>query len=173
MHALAPYRSRWARAAGSPEPLPYLDYADNSLSGGLDIQLDVWLETARHREQEEPAERLSRTSFRHQYWTIAQMVAHHTEGGCNLQVGDLLGSGTISGPQQGEAGAMIELTENGRKPIRLKNDEERGFLADGDAVILKGWCEREGFVRIGFGEARGEVIGTQAALKRTAPSFSG
>jgi fumarylacetoacetase len=88
------------------------------------------------------------------------MVAHHTEGGCNLQVGDLLGSGTISGPQQGEAGAMIELTENGRKPIRLENGEERGFLADGDAVILKGWCEREGFVRIGFGEARGEVIGT-------------
>jgi fumarylacetoacetase len=161
MHALAPYRSRWSRTGGSRGPLPYLDHAGNSLSGGLDIQLDVWLETARHRQQDAPPERLSSTSFRHQYWTIAQMVAHHTEGGCNLQVGDLLGSGTISGPLHGEAGAMIELTENGRKPIRLENGEERGFLADGDAVILKGWCERQGFARIGFGESKGEVIGAR------------
>jgi fumarylacetoacetase len=157
MDALAPYRLPWARAAGEPQPLSHLDHAANRAAGALDIQLEVWLETARHRQQAATPQRLSRTSFRHQYWTIAQMVAHHTAGGCNLQSGDLLGSGTISGPTQGEAGALIELTEGGRKPLQLDNGEQRSFLADGDAVILKGWCEKPGFARIGFGESRGEI----------------
>jgi fumarylacetoacetase len=102
--------------------------------------------------------RLSHTSFKHQYWTFAQMVAQHTMGGCNLQSGDLLGSGTISGPTDGEQGAMIELTQAGRVPVTLDNGEQRSFLHDGDAVILKGWCEAPGAVRIGFGECRGEVL---------------
>lgn len=158
MDALAPYRAPWARAAEAPRPLPYLDHGGSARDSALDIRLEVWLETARHRQQDAPPQRLSSTSFRHQYWTIAQMVAHHTVGGCNLQSGDLLGSGTISGPAQDEAGAMIELTQGGRKPIRLDNGEARAFLENGDAVVFKGWCERPGFARIGFGECRGEIV---------------
>jgi len=158
MEALAPYRQPWTRAVGEPQPLAHLDHATNRAAGALDIRLDVWLETARHRARAEAPQRLSSTSFRHQYWTVAQMVAHHTAGGCNLQTGDLLGSGTISGPGPGEAGAMIELTQAGRAPLHLDNGEQRSFLSDGDAVVLKGWCEKPGFARIGFGECRGEVI---------------
>jgi len=158
MEALAPFRLPWTRAADEPQPLPHLDHANNRAAGALDIRLDVWLETARHRARTEAPQRLSSTSFRHQYWTVAQMVAHHTAGGCNLQTGDLLGSGTISGPGPGEAGAMIELTQAGRAPLHLDNGEQRSFLSDGDAVVLKGWCEKPGFARIGFGECRGQVI---------------
>lgn len=158
MDALAPFRTAWERTGDEPAPLPYLDNARNASDGAIDVRLEVWLETARHRQQDAPPERLSATSFRHQYWTIGQMVAHHTVGGCNLQPGDLLGSGTISGPAAGEAGAMIELAKNGHEPIHLENGEKRGFLADGDAVILRGWCEKTGFARIGFGESKGEVM---------------
>ena len=157
MEALAPYRQAWDRAADEPQPLAYLESKQVRAEGALDIQLEVWLETAKHRARSDPAERLSRTSFRHQYWTVAQMVAHHTVGGCNLQPGDLLGTGTISGPTDLEAGAIIELARAGRSPLKLANGEERSFLADGDAVIFKGWCEKPGHARIGFGENRGEV----------------
>ena len=163
MEALAPYRQPWMRAADEPQPLSYLESEQVRADGALDIQLEVWLETARHRARGDGAERLSHTSFKHQYWTIAQMVAHHTVGGCNLQPGDLLGSGTISGPGEGEAGAIIELARAGRTPLTLANGEERSFLADGDAVIFKGWCERPGHARIGFGENRGEILPALAA----------
>ncbi|HEY2257324.1 MAG TPA: fumarylacetoacetase [Variovorax sp.] len=163
MDALAPYRVAWPRAVQAPALLHYLEDADNRHSGALDIQLEVWLDTARQREHGGAAERLSRTSFRHQHWTLAQMVAHHTVGGCNLQGGDLLGSGTISGPGEGEAGALIELTQSGRKPLELGNGERRGFLEDGDAVLLKGWCEKPGFARIGLGECRGQVVAARSA----------
>ncbi len=86
------------------------------------------------------------------------MVTHHTVGGCNLQSGDLLGSGTISGPGAGEAGALIEITAGGKEPISLPDGNRRGFLEDGDVVVMTGWCERDGFARIGFGENRGEVV---------------
>lgn len=158
LEALAPYRQPFARPASEPQPLPYLDDAANRSGGVLDIQLDVLLESAQQRAAAQAATRLSRTSFKHQYWTFAQMVAQHTMGGCNLQSGDLLGSGTISGPTDGEQGAMIELTQAGRAPVTLDNGEQRGFLHDGDAVILQGWCEAPGRVRIGFGECRGEVL---------------
>jgi fumarylacetoacetase len=102
--------------------------------------------------------RLSETSFRHQYWTIAQMVTHHTMGGCNLLTGDLLGSGTVSGPAPEEAGALIELTYAGSKPLTLPNGEQRAFLEDGDTIIFKGWCEKPGFAGIGFGQLRGTVV---------------
>ena len=162
MEALAPYRLAWDRPANEPQPLAYLDSANTRAEGALDIQLEVWLETAARRAAGAGATRLTHTSFKHQYWTVSQMVAHHTVGGCNLQAGDLLGSGTISGPTLDQAGAMIELTASGRNPLTLDaangKTEQRGFLHDGDAVILKGWCEKPGFARIGFGENRGTVL---------------
>jgi fumarylacetoacetase len=157
MDALLPFRCAWHRPSDEPQPLAYLDAPEVREQGGFDIQLEVWLKSA-----SEPAAaqgtRVSSTSFRHQYWTVAQMVAHHTIGGCNLRSGDLLGSGTISGPTAAEAGALIELTEAGSVPVQLVNGERRGFLEDGDTVVMKGWCERAGFASIGFGEARGEVL---------------
>jgi fumarylacetoacetase len=124
----------------------------------MDIQLEVWISTAQRRAASMHDARLTHTSFKHQYWTVAQMVAQHTVGGCNLQTGDVLGSGTISGPTEAEAGALIELAQGGRKPVVLDNGEQRGFLHDGDAVSLRGWCEKPGYASIGFGESRGEIL---------------
>jgi fumarylacetoacetase len=162
MEALAPYRQAWRRDAEAPAPLAYLDGADNRAYGGIDIQLEVWLESERARREGSGPARLSGTSFRHQYWTVAQMVAHHTVGGCQLNPGDLFGSGTISGPGPGEAGALIELARGGQAPVALANGEQRAFLEDGDAVILRGWCQRAGAARIGFGESRGTMLAALA-----------
>ena len=158
MEALAPFRLPFTRPADEPQPLAYLDDAANRAQGVLDIQLEVAIETAAQRAQGKTPSRVSGTSFRHQYWTVAQMVTQHTMGGCNLQSGDLLGTGTISGPTPAEAGAIIEQTRGGREPITLEGGETRAFLQDGDAVILRGWCEKPGAARIGFGECRGEVL---------------
>ncbi len=158
MEALAPYRSAFNRPANQPQPLAYLDSPYNCAAGALDISLQVLIESAVSRAKGAGAMEVSRTNFRHQYWTFAQMVAQHTVGGCNLNSGDLLGSGTISGPTPSEAGAIIELTRGGKEPITLSNGEQRAFLQDGDAVILRGWCEKPGCARIGFGENRGEVL---------------
>lgn len=158
LDALAPYRLAPVRPAGDPAPLPYLDSAANREAGALDIRLEVRLESARARAAKAGPTRISATSFRHQYWTVAQMVAHHSGGGCALQPGDLFGSGTISGPTPGEAGAIIELTKGGTEPLALDTGETRRFLEDGDAIELYGWCEKEGFARIGFGSSRGEVL---------------
>ena len=158
MEALAPFRLPFSRPADDPQPLAYLECDSNRAHGVLDIQLEVAIVTIAQRAAGGPPSRVSGTSFRHQYWTVAQMVAQHTMGGCNLQSGDLLGTGTISGPSPKEAGAIIELTKAGREPITLDGGEQRAFLHDGDAVILRGWCEKPGAVRIGFGECRGEVL---------------
>ena len=158
MEALAPYRQPWLRSAGEPQPLAYLESEANRASGAIDIRVEAWLESAEARAEGAAASRLSSTSFRHQYWNIAQMVAHHTVGGCSLNPGDLLGTGTISGPGRGEAGAIIELTRAGQEPVTLANGEQRGFVEDGDAVLLRAWCERPGAARIGFGESRGTVL---------------
>ena len=158
MEALAPYRQAWTRAAGDPQPLPYLESEANRAQGAIDISLEVLLDTDQLRATGQPPSRLSGTSFKHQYWTIGRMVAHHTVSGCNLNAGDLLGSGTISGPGEGQAGAMIELTYGGSKPATLGNGEQRSFLHDGDAVVLRGWCEKPGYARIGFGESRGLIL---------------
>ena len=161
MEALAPYRTAWQRDAAFPQPLPYLDTAATRAHGGLDIRLEVGIETPSRRAAGAGPARLTQTSFAHQHWTIAQMLAHHTIGGCNLQSGDLLGSGTISGPSVEEAGAMMELAHAGRQPVHFDRGdgrtEARGFLEDGDAVVFTGWCEKPGFARIGFGECRGIV----------------
>jgi fumarylacetoacetase len=159
MEALAPYRVPFAHPADEPQPLPYLSSADNSARGGVDVQLEVQLETGTHRQRGINPDRLSATSFRHQYWTIAQMLTQHTVGGCNLQPGDLLGTGTISGPTPSEAGAIVELSMGGTKDVPLPGiGAQRRFLEDGDTVILRGWCEKPGAARIGFGESRGEVL---------------
>ena len=164
MEALAPFRLPFTRPADEPQPLAYLDDAANRAQGGLDIQLEVAIETAAQRASGATPSRVSGTSFRHQYWTVAQMVTQHTMGGCNLQSGDLLGTGTISGPTPAQAGAIIEQTKGGREPITLDNGETRAFLHDGDAVILRGWCDKPGAARIGFGECRGEVLPVVGAV---------
>lgn len=159
LEALAPYRVPFERPAGDPQPLAYLDDPAVRAGGSLDVQLEVRLQSPVHRARGLAGDRLSATSFRHQYWTVAQMVAQHTVGGCNLQSGDLLGTGTISGPTPGEAGALVELSAGGTRAVPLQSSgEERRFLQDGDCVILHGWCERPGAARIGFGECRGEVL---------------
>jgi fumarylacetoacetase len=159
MEALAPFRVPFSRPADDPQPLPYLEGEANRAQGGVDVRLEVRIDTPRHAQQHAAPSRIAGTSFRHQYWTPAQMVAQHTVGGCNLQPGDLLGTGTISGPTPGEAGAIVELSQGGRAPVTLvATGEQRTFLQDGDTVILRGWCEAPGRVRIGFGECRGTVL---------------
>ena len=164
MEALAPFRTAFDRPSGDPPPMHYLDGAANRAAGGIDVQLAVAIDTAAHRERRATPSEVSRTTFRHQYWTLAQMVTQHTVGGCNLQPGDLIGTGTISGPTPSEAGAMVELSRGGTQAVTLAaTGEERRFLEDGDTVILRGWCEREGAARIGFGECGGSVL---PALRR-------
>ncbi len=158
MEALAPYRLPFVRPTGDPLPLPYLDSAANQSGGAIDVQLSVSLQTQAMREQGQNATRLTLTSYRHAYWTAAQMVTHHTINGCNLQAGDLLGTGTLSGPTIDQAGALIELTVGGKQPLTLPNGQRRSFLEDGDSVVINGWCERPGAARIGFGACRGTVL---------------
>jgi fumarylacetoacetase len=158
LQALAPYRLPWTRPAEDPPPLPYLDGEPLRRHGALDLELEVALETAAMRTAGTAPQTLARTNFRHSYWAIAQMLAHHTINGCNLEPGDLLGSGTQSGPTPEQAGSLLELTEGGKRPLRLAGGETRTFLEDGDRVILRGWCKRPGYARIGFGEASGMVL---------------
>jgi fumarylacetoacetase len=158
LEALAPFRRPWARPPEEPQPLAYLAGAATQLTGAIDIQLEVWLDTARMRARGAPAQRLSHAGFRDAWWTVSQMVTHHTVNGCNLQPGDLLGSGTQSGPLPAQAGSLIELSAGGTQPLTLASGETRTFLEDGDRVTLRGWCEREGCARIGFGEATGTVL---------------
>jgi fumarylacetoacetase len=162
LEALAPYRVPFSRPAGDPQPLPYLDSEHNCRAGSLDIQLQVGLQTSRMREAGQGDVTICRTSYRHAYWTVAQMVAHHTVNGCNLQPGDLFGSGTLSGPTLDQAAALVELTVGGKQPLQLPNGEARTYLQDGDAIVLRGWCERPGATRIGFGECRGTVLPAKA-----------
>jgi fumarylacetoacetase len=157
--AMAPYRLPFTRPANEPQPLAYLDDPRNRDEGALSIELDVRIETPHMRKRGLAPSRVTRTNFRHQYWSTSQMVTQHTMGGCNLKAGDLFGSGTISGPTPEQAGAIIELTRGGKSPITLATSgEQRAFLLDGDAVILRGWCDKPGFKRIGFGECRGEIL---------------
>ena len=158
LEALEPYRVPFVRPADDPQPLPYLDSARNRQAGAIDIELQVGLQTQSMREAGEGDATICRTSYRHAYWTVAQMVTHHTVNGCNLQSGDLLGSGTLSGPTLDQAGALIELTSGGKNPLTLPNGQSRTYLEDGDAVVLRGWCEKPGAARIGFGECVGTLL---------------
>jgi fumarylacetoacetase len=158
MEALAPYRAPFVRPEGDPQPLPYLNSPDNRAHGAFDIELEVWLQTAQMRKDGHPGERLSCSNYKDAYWTVAQLVAHHTVNGCNLASGDLFGSGTLSGPAPEQGGSLMELSQGGKRAIPLANGESRSWLQDGDSIILRGYCQRDGFRRIGFGECRGTVL---------------
>ncbi|WP_341520553.1 fumarylacetoacetase [Pseudomonas sp. G.S.17] len=158
--ALAPFRSpQPARPEGDPQPLPYLLDTADQRNGALDIELEVLLLTRQMKEQGLPAERLALSNTLNMYWTLAQMVTHHSVNGCKLQPGDLFGTGTLSGPQAGQFGSLLEMTEGGKTTVTLPSGEVRRFLEDGDEVILRARCKREGQVSIGFGECRGVVVG--------------
>jgi fumarylacetoacetase len=172
LEALAPFRvPAFERAAGDPAPLPHLDSEANRALGGIDLTLEVFLASEQMRDDGIEPVRVSKGSFRHMYWTIAQMLTHHASNGCQLSSGDLMASGTVSGPERDARGCLLELTWAGdpwasppvkasgaeRAPLELPTGETRVFLADGDEVVIRGFCEREGFRRIGFGECRGIV----------------
>lgn len=157
--ALAPFRTpAYRRPAGDPAPLSYLADTEDQTHGGLDITLEAYVITEAMRRAGTAPARITRTSFAQMYWTVAQMVAHHTSNGCNLRSGDLIGSGTVSGPEQSSWGSLLELTARGREPIALPGGEQRGFIEDGDEIIFRGYCERDGFARIGFGACRAVVL---------------
>ena len=157
--ALAPFRTAQPpRPQGDPQPLPYLLDKRDQDGGAFDIELEVLLLTEAMREQNLPAHRLTLSNTRYMYWTVAQMVAHHSVNGCQLQAGDLFGSGTLSGPESGQFGSLLEITEGGKKPIELASGEVRKFLEDGDEIILRARCARDGYASIGFGECRGKVL---------------
>lgn len=158
MEALAPFRVPFVRAEEDPQPLPYLDSAANQQQGGLDVHLEVWLQTQTMRDAGQGAQRLSQSNYRDAYWTVAQMITHHTVNGCNLQPGDLLGSGTQSGAAPEQAGSLLELSAGGKKALTLANGETRTFLEDGDTVTLRAHCMRSGYRSIGFGECQGQVL---------------
>jgi fumarylacetoacetase len=126
------------------------------------VQLEALLQSAAMRAQNQAPQRLSQTSFRHAYWTLGQLVTHHTVNGCNLRSGDLLATGTQSGPTPGEAGSLMELSVGGTQPLKLSSGESRTFLEDGDTIILRGWCEKPGAARIGLGEVRGQICAATA-----------
>lgn len=159
LDALAPFRCpAFTRESSDPAPLPYLTSSTIAQQGGIDITLEVWLSSAQMREQHQDPIRLSRGSFRDLYWTIAQMLTHHTSNGCNLRTGDLFASGTVSGAQPGSQGCLLEITQRGANPIELPTGELRSFLVGGDEIIFRAYCEKEGYIRIGFGECRGTVL---------------
>ena len=160
MEALDPFRcAAFPRSGDQPAPLAYLLDKIDQREGGYEIGMEAQLRSAQMRAQKQAASRLERSSFRHSYWTPAQVVAHHTSNGCNLRPGDLLGSGTISGPTPDALGSMLEITQGGRNPVALPSGETRAFLEDGDALILRGRCARAGCATIGFGEAAGRIKG--------------
>jgi fumarylacetoacetase len=151
LDALEPFRAPRYQAAA---PFEYLDGAQDREKGGFAIALEVWLQTAKMGE---PV-RLSRAGFECMYWTPAQLLTHHASNGCNLRTGDLIGSGTVSGPEKDARGCMLELAWRGTEPVSLPTGESRAFLEDGDQVILRGYAQREGARRIGFGECRGQLL---------------
>ncbi len=158
MEALAPFRGpAFARPPEDPRPLPYLDSEQDRLQGGIDLILEVYLRSARMRATGCDAVRLSRGNLDYLYWTVAQLLTHHASNGCNLQPGDLLGSGTVSGPTNESLGCLLELTRRAAEPITLATGEQRGFLVDGDEITFRGYCERTGFVSIGLGECSGTI----------------
>jgi fumarylacetoacetase len=159
LDALEPFRARaYPRPADDPAPLPYLFSQTNTNAGGFDITLEVFLASTRMRDENVEPLRVSVGNFVDMYWTIAQLVTHHTSNGCNLRAGDLLASGTVSGPTKESRGCLLERTWRGTEPLQLPTGETRKFLEDGDEVILRGFCERSGHPRIGFGECRGRVV---------------
>jgi fumarylacetoacetase len=162
--AMRPFRvAHAARAADDPPLLSYLDGAEDRAAGALDVTLDVAIVSARMREAGLPPQRITHVSACELYWTPAQLIAHHTCNGCNLEAGDLIGTGTISGDEPGTYGSLLEITAGGREPFTLASGETRRFLEDGDEIVISAQARRDGFVSIGFGECRGRVAPARAA----------
>ena len=160
MDALAPFRTAQpARPEGDPDPLEYLSDEGDQQTGAFGVTMDVFISTAKMREDGEAPHQLSTGPMTSMYWTAAQLVTHHTVGGCNLQAGDLLGTGTLTSGDEGGEGSLIELTNGGKQPITLPNGETRTFLEDGDEVIMTAYAEKDGFARIGLGECRAVIVG--------------
>ena len=160
LDALAPFRApAFPRATRDPAPLPYLTDEGDQREGGIEIVLEVHIATRAMRERGLSPVRLSRGRFSDMYWTFGQLVAHHTVNGCNLRPGDLLASGTVSGQAKDSWGSLLERAWRGTDPVELPTGERRAFVEDGDEVVMRGFCERDGYRRIGFGECRGTVIG--------------
>jgi fumarylacetoacetase len=162
LDALAPFRCKAQRPLGDPQPLPYLDSPANRSGGAFDIEMEVWLQTAEMQRGGLAPQLLSQSNFVDAYWTLAQLVTHHTVNGCNLRAGDVLGTGTLSGPQALQGGSLLELSQGGQCDITLDNGEIRTFLEDGDTILLKAYAERAGARRIGFGECRGTLLPARA-----------
>ena len=158
LEALEPFRcAAFERPSGDPKPLPYLFDTNDQEKGGLEIELEMFLASEAMRKAKAPPLRLSRGNARDAYWTAAQMLAHHSSNGCNLQPGDLLGSGTLSGATPESAGSLMELTQGGKAPLQLPGGESRIFIEDGDEVTLRGRCQRPGVAPLGWGECTGVV----------------
>jgi fumarylacetoacetase len=156
--ALAPFRVPAQIRANDPSPLEYLFGAVDQYTGAIDMTVEVWLLTPKMRAAGQPPHRLSQANLRHLWWTPAQLIAHHTSNGCNLLPGDLLATGTISNCDDETAGCLLELTVGGKQSVQLPNGETRTALEDGDDVILRGFCRRQGFPDISLGECRGQVV---------------
>jgi len=162
MEALAPFRvPAFDRGDKYPAPLPYLSDDANAKAGGIDLKLDVFIRTKKMRDEGIEPHRISRSNLKDLFWTVGQMLTHHASNGCNLQTGDLIASGTVSGREDSERGCLLEMTRGGKEPIELPSGETRKFLEDYDEIIMRGFCERDGFRRIGFGECRGMVLPAQ------------
>lgn len=159
MDALAPYRTvQPARKDGDPAPLPHLFDATDQAKGALDVTMDVHIRTTKMRDEGAAPHHLSRGSMTSMYWTMAQLVAHHSSNGCNLAAGDLLGTGTLSGPSPDSRGSLMELSDGGKQPVSLANGETRTFLEDGDEVIFSAFADASGFARIGLGKCRATIL---------------
>jgi fumarylacetoacetase len=158
MEALAPYRTNFTRPETDPQPLPHLSSEQNTQHGGLDIDLSCFIHTQAMRDNKQPITQLSKSNFKYSYWTPAQLITHHASNGCAMRSGDLLGSGTQSGPTYEEAGSLLELSKGGKSPIDLPNGEKRTFLEDGDSIIMRASCSKDGAARIGFGEVVATVL---------------
>ena len=158
LEALAPFRVPEYDRGDQPGPLPYLTDEANSKTGGVDMHLEVYISTQKMREENIAPHRLSRSNLRDLYWTIGQMLTHHASNGCNLNVGDLIATGTVSGKGDDERASLLEITRRGKEPVELPSGETRRFIEDYDEIIMKGFCERDGYARIGFGECRGIVL---------------
>jgi fumarylacetoacetase len=163
LEALEPFRMpMMSRPDGDPDPLPYLLSTDLATRGAIEVRLEVALSTAHMRSTGMAPHVVSRSNLRHLYWTFSQLVTHHASNGCNLRPGDLLASGTVSGPTRESRGCLLELTWRGTEPVTMPTGEARRFLEDGDEVIFRGRCERTNAVPIGFGECRGAILPASA-----------
>ena len=160
LEALAPFRgAAFGRPGGDPAPLPYLSSGANEAEGGFDVNIEVSIASEQMRKEDTDPVTLAVTNMQNLYWTIFQMLTHHTSNGCNLRPGDMMGTGTISGPSKDALGSILEITKRGTEPVKLPTGEERKFLGDGDELVMHAWCERDGARSIGFGECRAVIEG--------------